>query len=40
MKPQMSISNAKITIDNLNEQMEKIALKLARNSKTNDGDNN
>ena len=35
MKPQMNISDAKVTIDNLNEQMVKIALQLVRNSKTN-----
>ena len=39
MKPQMNISDAKATIDNLNDQLGKIAIKLTRNSKTNDSDN-
>ena len=39
MKPQMNISDAKATIDNLNEQLGRIAIKLTRNSKTNDSDN-
>lgn len=38
MKPQMNISDAKVTIDNLDEQMSKIVLQLARNvNKNNDG---
>ena len=40
MKPQMNISDAKATIDNLNDQLGKIAIKLIKNSKTNDSDNN
>ena len=40
MKPQMNISDAKATIDNLNDQLGKIAIKLVRNSKANDGENN
>ena len=38
MKPQMNISDAKATIDNLNDQLGKIAIKLVRNSKANDSD--
>ncbi len=37
MKPQMSISDAKVTIDTLNEQMKNIAFQLLRNSNTNNG---
>lgn len=40
MKPQMSISDAKVTIDTLNKQLKKIAFQLVRNSITNNGDNN
>jgi hypothetical protein len=39
MKAQMNISDAKATIDNLNDQFGKIAIKLVRNSKANDSDN-
>lgn len=34
LKPKMSISDAKVTIDTLNEQVQKIALQLARNLKS------
>jgi hypothetical protein len=34
MKPQMNISDAKVTIENLNEQMSKIVRQLVSNSKS------
>ncbi|GIL23808.1 MAG: hypothetical protein BroJett042_23210 [Bacteroidota bacterium] len=36
MKPQLSISEAKVTIDTLEEQMKDVALKLVRNIKRED----
>lgn len=35
MKPQMNITDAKATIDNLNKQISKIAMQLISNSKAN-----
>jgi hypothetical protein len=40
MKPQMSISDAKVTIDTLNEQMEKITFQIIRNLNTKNNNNN
>ena len=40
MKPQMGISDAKVRIDNLDEQLKKIAIQLVRNVKDDNGENN
>jgi hypothetical protein len=40
MKPQMSISDAKVTIDTLNEQMKKITFQIIRNLNTKNNNNN
>ena len=40
MKPQMNIEDSKATIDNLDEQIEKIALRLIRALKSTNSDNN
>lgn len=40
MKPQMSISEAKVTIDTLDKQMRKVAFQLVKNVTTQNDDNN
>ncbi|MFZ4704390.1 MAG: hypothetical protein ACOYMF_00140 [Bacteroidales bacterium] len=40
MKPQLGLSEAKLTIDNLDEQMKKIAFELIKKSTTKKGDIN
>ena len=40
MKPQMNISDAKVTIDTLDEQFKNIVFKLIRNLDSNNGDSN
>ncbi len=40
MKPQMLIDDARATIDNLDDQLEKIALRLIHNLKSTNSDNN
>ncbi len=39
MKPQMNISDAKATIDTLDEQMMKISIELVKSIKNNNNDN-